>query len=87
MLGFFFFVLLFFFFLIETGYQSVAPAGISVSYTQLRDNEPVLDLVCRLLIEKKNKNKQQTKQQKNIVTLYNVGSVHKICRTTSHNFN
>ena len=30
----------------------------SVSYTHLRAHETVLDLVCRLLLEKKNKNKQ-----------------------------
>ena len=29
----------------------------SVSYTHLRAHETVLDLVCRLLLEKKNKNK------------------------------
>ena len=34
----------------------------SVSYTHLRAHETVLDLVCRLLLEKKNK--QQKKQKK-----------------------
>ena len=29
---------------------------IAVSYTHLRAHETVLDLVCRLLLEKKNKN-------------------------------
>ena len=31
---------------------------ISVSYTHLRAHETVLDLVCRLLLEKNNKKKQ-----------------------------
>ena len=41
-----------------------------VSYTHLRAHETVLDLVCRLLLEKKNKkkikkkNKKTNKQQK-----------------------
>ena len=30
---------------------------LSVSYTHLRAHETVLDLVCRLLLEKKKKNK------------------------------
>ena len=30
---------------------------VSVSYTHLRAHETVLDLVCRLLLEKTNKNK------------------------------
>ncbi len=34
-------------------------AATSVSYTHLRAHETVLDLVCRLLLEKKN-NKTQT---------------------------
>ena len=29
--------------------------GVAVSYTHLRAHETVLDLVCRLLLEKKNK--------------------------------
>jgi len=35
--------------------------NISVSYTHLRAHETVLDLVCRLLLEKKKKIKQNTK--------------------------
>ena len=31
-----------------------------VSYTHLRAHETVLDLVCRLLLENKNKHKQHT---------------------------
>ena len=31
----------------------------SVSYTHLRAHETVLDLVCRLLLEKKNKKKKK----------------------------
>ncbi len=33
-----------------------------VSYTHLRAHETVLDLVCRLLLEKKNKKKQKKKK-------------------------
>ena len=51
----------------ETGTAATAglPAagGISarpVSYTHLRAHETVLDLVCRLLLEKKKKKKQKT---------------------------
>ena len=33
-----------------------------VSYTHLRAHETVLDLVCRLLLEKKKNNKHKTKQ-------------------------
>ena len=33
---------------------------ITVSYTHLRAHETVLDLVCRLLLEKKNKHKSMT---------------------------
>ena len=32
------------------------PRLLAVSYTHLRAHETVLDLVCRLLLEKKNKN-------------------------------
>ena len=32
-----------------------------VSYTHLRAHETVLDLVCRLLLEKKKKNQQNTR--------------------------
>ena len=32
----------------------------AVSYTHLRAHETVLDLVCRLLLEKKKKKKRQT---------------------------
>ena len=35
--------------------ERLSAAG-SVSYTHLRAHETVLDLVCRLLLEKKNKN-------------------------------
>ena len=37
---------------------------MTVSYTHLRAHETVLDLVCRLLLEKKKKNKYKTKKQK-----------------------
>ena len=34
-------------------YFYITDTGISVSYTHLRAHETVLDLVCRLLLEKK----------------------------------
>ncbi len=37
----------------------VTPDPTPVSYTHLRAHETVLDLVCRLLLEKKKKNMQQ----------------------------
>ena len=37
-----------------------------VSYTHLRAHETVLDIVCRLLLEKKQKNKKQKKNTTNI---------------------
>ena len=36
------------------------PRGISVSYTHLRAHETVLDLVCRLLLEKKKERNSET---------------------------
>src|SRR5664280_349055 len=40
----------------ENGVGGVDPRGVSpVSYTHLRAHETVLDLVCRLLLEKKKK--------------------------------
>ena len=38
-----------------SGYLSPSEGKISVSYTHLRAHETVLDLVCRLLLEKKKK--------------------------------
>ena len=38
--------------------------GLPVSYTHLRAHETVLDLVCRLLLEKKNKKKTKRKKQR-----------------------
>ena len=50
--------------------ESAAPAGgapmvgyTSVSYTHLRAHETVLDLVCRLLLEKKKKHTQDSRRQ------------------------
>ena len=47
--------------LLVTGYTdnigSETDNIVSVSYTHLRAHETVLDLVCRLLLEKKNNNK------------------------------
>src|SRR5665811_1412002 len=42
-----------------SGYTSCARAVSAVSYTHLRAHETVLDLVCRLLLEKKKKNRTQ----------------------------
>ena len=44
----------------------------AVSYTHLRANETVLDLVCRLLLEQKNKPK--THRDKMTITTYNQAS-------------
>ena len=38
----------------EQLFKRVSPLGYAVSYTHLRAHETVLDLVCRLLLEKKN---------------------------------
>ena len=38
---------------------------IPVSYTHLRAHETVLDLVCRLLLEKKTYKQKKTKKKKN----------------------
>ena len=50
---------------VETGLRQrpdlAGHGGQAVSYTHLRAHETVLDLVCRLLLEKK-KNKAQTRQ-------------------------
>ena len=40
------------------------PILTAVSYTHLRAHETVLDLVCRLLLEKKKKNKKVTSSMK-----------------------
>ena len=37
---------------------------LPVSYTHLRAHETVLDLVCRLLLEKKTNNKKKNTKQK-----------------------
>ena len=37
---------------------------LTVSYTHLRAHETVLDIVCRLLLEKKNKRKKKTRKKK-----------------------
>ena len=36
------------------GLQGIGGGAVTVSYTHLRAHETVLDLVCRLLLEKKN---------------------------------
>ena len=40
-------------------YEEIVRSVESVSYTHLRAHETVLDLVCRLLLEKKKKNKKK----------------------------
>ena len=47
--------------LIENGHARVAKA-YTVSYTHLRAHETVLDLVCRLLLEKKKNKKEKNKK-------------------------
>ena len=39
----------------------------AVSYTHLRAHETVLDLVCRLLLEKKNKKEKKKIKKKHII--------------------
>ena len=38
----------------DAGYHGLCPDDVPVSYTHLRAHETVLDLVCRLLLEKTN---------------------------------
>ena len=45
------------------GAASSPTARVAVSYTHLRAHETVLDLVCRLLLDKK-KNNKETKEKK-----------------------
>ena len=40
----------------EAIHRAHARGAVTVSYTHLRAHETVLDLVCRLLLEKKNNN-------------------------------
>ena len=44
----------------DSGTTWVARENNPVSYTHLRAHETVLDLVCRLLLEKKKQNLQRT---------------------------
>ena len=44
---------------------------IAVSYTHLRAHETVLDLVCRLLLEKKKQQKKKNQKKKQYKSLYN----------------
>ena len=52
--------------------DTVAEQGFAVSYTHLRAHETVLDLVCRLLLEKKKKKEKKRRQKikKNLNILY-----------------
>ena len=59
----------------------------SVSYTHLRAHETVLDLVCRLLLEKKNKNQNTNKylqQQLGIQPPYLLITLHRPIDRTKH---
>ena len=53
-----------------TDRMRMSDGSYSVSYTHLRAHETVLDLVCRLLLEKKNKHISQYLTQLNIHTTY-----------------
>ena len=44
----------------ETGFDPDVDTDLPVSYTHLRAHETVLDIVCRLLLEKKNDKQPQT---------------------------
>ena len=68
--------------IVDTGFQSVLPMlheflgtvliVVPVSYTHLRAHETVLDLVCRLLLEKKKNILTQFSQLHRHITLYNI---------------
>ena len=61
---------------LDSGYyawENIFRSMGSVSYTHLRAHETVLDLVCRLLLEKKKKNE------------YNRMSMHRYITQTQHN--
>ena len=48
--------------LLDEGINVISAVNVPVSYTHLRAHETVLDLVCRLLLEKKkNKPRGETK--------------------------
>mgnify|MGYP003380223593 CR=1 FL=1 len=51
---------------------------ISVSYTHLRAHETVLDIVCRLLLEKKNMKKRKIQKKKK------KRSYDELCVTNNH---
>ena len=51
------------------------PDPLSVSYTHLRAHETVLDLVCRLLLEKKNRKARRVKHCLRLVT-QSAGTAH-----------
>ena len=53
----------------DSGRMPLLFSGLrAVSYTHLRAHETVLDLVCRLLLEKKKKTKQTKKKQHTTTT-------------------
>ena len=47
------------------------PRHVTVSYTHLRAHETVLDLVCRLLLEKKKKHQKKKKKHYQVSAKYN----------------
>ena len=49
------------------GARVYVPEPTPVSYTHLRAHETVLDLVCRLLLEKKNNTKNKRKKTQKIL--------------------
>ena len=62
---------------VRVGNQAVGGTYLPVSYTHLRAHETVLDLVCRLLLEKKKTTQQHyrtvmqhSKLQQNIVEIH-----------------
>ena len=58
---------------VEASYKNFTDVGgklfpndlVAVSYTHLRAHETVLDLVCRLLLEKKKQQKNKKEKKKN----------------------
>mgnify|MGYP003377237297 CR=1 FL=1 len=65
--------------------STFAIGGVSVSYTHLRAHETVLDLVCRLLLEKKTQHNEQTKQLTQLTTSLTEITVHKQNNATQTN--
>ena len=63
------------------GWRHLASVFAPVSYTHLRAHEPVLDLVCRLLIAKKKHKNNKKKNNNKTPNTYHVGELlHHILR-------